>query len=148
MPRKLNETSEMKGERKMGNTITEYNLGIRPFQEGDESIVQKWRDEFPIEDGTEGISVELGDVYSDDTHFLLYINDTNVAIGSVYLREIEAEKSTEVILAIGDYNYMNREVFSAIFKRTMRFLKETYPCKQGLFLLDIKSVHYLMKGDN
>ena len=132
----------------MGNTITEHDLGIRPFQNGDESIVQRWRDEFPIKEGTEGCSVDLGDVYSDDKHFLVYKNDTDEAIGSVYLREIEEGKSTEVVLAIGDHNYMNKEVFRAIFRRAMQYLKETYPNKQTLFLLDIKSALLLMKGGN
>ena len=132
----------------MGNTMTEQDLGIRPFKKGDESIVQKWRDEFPIKDGTGDCSVELGDVYSDDTHFLVYKTDTDEAIGSVYLREIEEGKSTEVILAIGDYRYMYKEVFRAIFSRAVRYLNESYPNKQTLFLLDIKSALQLMKGGN
>ena len=128
--------------------MTEQDLDIRPFQKGDESIVQKWRNEFPIKDGTEGCSVELGDVYSDDIHFLVYKTDTEEAIGSVYLREIERGKSTEVILAIGDYRYMNKEVFRAIFSRAVRYLNESCPNRQTLFLLDIKSVIQLMKGGN
>lgn len=132
----------------MGNTMTEDDLDIRPYQKGDESTVQKWRDEFPIKDGTEGCSVELGDVYSDDIHFLVYKTDTEEAIGSIYLREIEEGKSTEVVLAIGNYNYMNKEVFWAIFRRTVRYLEEHYPNKQNLFLLDIKSVLQLMNGGN
>lgn len=132
----------------MDNTITEHDLGIRPFQKGDEFIVQRWRDGFPIKDGTEGCSVDLGDIYSDDTHLLVYKIDTEEAVGSVYLREIESGKSTEVILAIGDYRYMYKEVFRAIFSRTVRYLKESYPNKQTLFLLDIKSALQLMKGGN
>lgn len=128
--------------------MTEYDLGIRPFQKGDESIVQKWRDEFPLKDGTEGISVELGDIYSDDKHFLVYKKDSDVAIGSIYLREIERGKSTEVILAIGDYRYMNKEVFRAVFRRTIQYLNKNCHNKQTLFLLDIKSALLLMKGGN
>lgn len=128
--------------------MTEHDLGIRPFQKGDESIVQKWRDEFPIKDGMEGSPVELGDVNSDGTHFLVYKNDTDETLGSVYLREIEEGKSAEVVLAIGDYNYMNKEVFRAVFWRTMRYLKETCSNRQTLFLLDIKSVLQLMEGGN
>lgn len=134
--------------RKVNEKMTEQDLDIRPFQKGDESIVQQWRDEFPLKDGTEGSSVELGDVYSDDAHFLVYKKDSDVAIGSIYLREIDAGKSTEVILAIGDYSYMNKEVFRAIFSRTRRYLQESYPNKQTLFLLDIKSALQLMKGGN
>ena len=139
---------ERRENEKMGNTMMEHDLDIRPFQKGDESIVQKWRDEFPLKDGTEGISVELGDIYSDDTHFLVYKKDSDVAIGSIYLREIERGKSTEVILAIGDYRYMNKEVFRAIFRRTMRFLEESCPNRQTLFLIDMKSALQLMKGGN
>lgn len=128
--------------------MTEQDLDIRPFQKGDESIVEKWRNEFPLKDGTEGASVELGDVYSDDTHYIVYKIDTEEAIGSIYLREIESEKSTEVILAIGDYRYMNKEVFRAIFSRAVRYLNESCPIRQTLFLLDIKSVIQLMKGGN
>ena len=139
---------ERREDEEMGNTMTEHDLDIKTLQKGDEFIIQKWRDEFPLKDGMEGGSVELGDVYSDDTHFLVYKKDSDVAIGSIYLREIERGKSTEVILAIGDHRYMNKEVFRAIFRRAMRYLEESCPNRQTLFLIDIKSALQLMKGGN
>ena len=131
----------------MGDTMTEHNLAVRQFQKGDEAIVQKWRDEFPLKDGMEGCPVELGDVYSDDKHFIVYKKDTKEPIGSMYLREIEPEKSTEVILAIGDYRYLNKNVFIAIVRCVTQYLKESYCEKQVLFLFDMKSVLQMLKGD-
>lgn len=128
--------------------LTKDDLGIRDFYSGDECIVQKWRDEFPYKDGTEGCRVDVGDVYYDAQHLLVYLKDVEKPIGTIFLKGTNDvagnEKPTEVILAVGDFNYMNKEVLYAMKDCVTHYMEVCYPEAKYVILFDGKSVDQVL----
>lgn len=101
-------------------------LYLRCFFPGDDKIVQKWRDEFPFKDGTEGTQVELPEeVYCDGIHTLLILRDVDGVdhpIGSFCFTSNNGE--IQVKYGIGDFKYRGQK--NAIESLIRRYFKVFY----------------------
>ena len=126
--------------------MTEDELTIRDFLPDDEDLVQKWRKEYPLRDGTEDALYEIGDTCTAAERFIVCLKN-GMPIGTFSLREIEAGKFKEVLIGIGVSSYMSNDTLRAMFMRVARYLKESYPKGEARFIIDVKTVSQLIKGD-
>ena len=132
--------------------LPKVDLVIRDFHSAEEQakIAQEWWDKYPVKDGTEG-----GPFDSDNTCFhkrrlFVLLKDGEKPIGTVTLKETKEDAENEnrmvVILAIGDSEYMKKEVLLAMKKCVRDYMCAMCPAVEYVLVFDGESVEQVLNG--
>ena len=130
--------------------MTEKDLSIRDFFDIDNSIVQNWRDTFPLKDGYEGCIIDIAEeIFFDAQHLIVFLKESQVAVGSVWIKgrhdSSNENAPLEVVIGIGDYQFMNKEALKAVKNLVSTYLKNSYPDVSYVLLFDGKLVDEVLK---
>lgn len=132
--------------------LTKVDFGIRDFRSAEEQakIGQRWRDEYPLKDGTEGCPLDLNSICFCTWRLLVYLKADEKPIGTVTLKETKEDAENEdqmfVILAIGDFEYMTKEVLRAMKECVCDYMRATRPTVKYALVFDGVSVEQVLNG--
>lgn len=126
--------------------LDKEKFGIRAFRSAEEQakIVQRWRDEYPLKDGTEGCPLDLDSICFCTRRLLVYQKDGEKPIGTVFFRGAKAGavdgRPMEIILGVGDVKYMNKEALYAIKECVCDYIQNY------VILLGDKPIDYVLNA--
>ena len=132
--------------------LTKEDLVIRDFHSAEEQakIAQEWRDKYPVKDGTEGCPFDSDNTCFHKRRLFVYLKADKKPIGTVTLKETKEDAGNEnrmvVILAIGNFEYMTKEVLHAMKECVCDYMSTTRPTVKYALLFDGKSVEQVLNG--